>query len=107
MKIWLSIDVGSSIIVIITMILWSAILVEKFIHPHYKHFFRGTRLWPAAAEERNRIKKCLQGVGLYYFFTVILLLFSPALGLLMGFGGIFYTIFLYYWFVVAKQGERK
>lgn len=103
MNIILFADVGSTILVIITLILWVAILIEKFIHPVYKDFFKGSRLWPDDDEERRRIKKCIQGVGLYYFMAVLVLLFSPAMALLMGFGGIFYAIFIYFWLVVSKR----
>ena len=103
MNILLLIDVGSTILVIITMILWIAIMIEKFIHPAYKDFFRGSRLWPNDEDERRRLKKCIQGVGIYYFTTVLIFLFSPAMALLMGFGGIFYAIALYYWLVVIKR----
>ena len=96
-------SMGSTVLVIITLILWVAILIEKFIHPAYKDFFRGSRLWPNDEVERRRLKKCIQGVGLYYFSAVLVLLFSPALALLMGFGGIFYTIAIYYWLVVARR----
>lgn len=103
MNIPLLIDVGTTILVIITLILWVAILIEKFIHPAYKNFFKGSPLWPSDENERRRLKKCLQGVGLYYFTAVLVLLFSPALALLMGFGGIFYTIIIYFWLVVSKR----
>ena len=107
MNILLLIDVGSTILVIITMILWIAIMIEKFIHPAYKDFFRGSRLWPNDEDERRRIKKCIQGVGLYYFTAVLVLLFSPALALIMGFGGIFYTIVIYYWLVIVNRQKRN
>lgn len=103
MNIILLVDVGSTILVIITLILWIAILIEKFIHPAYKDFFKGSPLWPDDDEERRRLKKCIQGVGLYYFMSVLVMLFSPAIGLLMGFAGIFYTIVIYYWLVVSKR----
>lgn len=103
MNIILLIDVGSTILVIITLILWIAILFEKFVHPAYKNLFRGTPLWPSDEPERRRLKKCMQGVGMYYFTAALLLLFSPAIALLMGFGGIFYTIIIYYWLVVSKR----
>jgi hypothetical protein len=103
MNIILLIDVGSTILVIITLILWIAILIEKFVHPAYKNFFRGSPLWPNDEVERRRLKKCMQGVGLYYFTAVLVLLFSPAVALLMGFAGIFYTIVLYLWLVVSKR----
>ena len=103
----LLIDVGSTILVIITMILWIAIMIEKFIHPAYKDFFRGSRLWPNDEDERRRIKKCIQGVGLYYFTAVLVLLFSPALALIMGFGGIFYTVVIYYWLVIVNRQKRN
>ncbi|MDN3643941.1 hypothetical protein QWY87_14585 [Lutimonas halocynthiae] len=107
MNILLLIDVGSTILVIITMILWIAIMIEKFIHPAYKDFFRGSRLWPNDEDERRRIKKCIQGVGLYYFTAVLVLLFSPAMALIMGFGGIFYTIVIYYWLVIVNRQKRN
>lgn len=107
MNILLLIDVGSTILVIITMILWIAIMIEKFIHPAYKNFFRGSRLWPNDEDERRRLKKCIQGVGLYYFTAVLVLLFSPAMALLMGFGGIFYSIAIYYWLVVVNREKRN
>lgn len=103
MNILLLIDVGSTVLVIITLILWVAIIVEKFLHPAYKQLFRGSRLWPNDEQERRRLKKCLQGVALYYFATVLVLLFSPPLALLIGFGGIFYTIIIYYWLVVSYR----
>jgi hypothetical protein len=103
MNIFLLIDVGSIILVIITLILWVAIIIEKFVHPAYKDFFRGSRLWPNDDEERRRLKKCIQGVGLYYFTAVLVLLFSSAMALLMGFVGIFYTVIIYYWLVVVKR----
>ena len=96
-------DRGSVILVIITIILWAAIFIEKFVHPTYKEKFRGSRLWPNDEAEKKRLKKCMQGVGLYYFAAVLLLLYSPPLALLMGFGGIFYTFFSYYWLVVSKK----
>lgn len=107
MNILLLIDVGSTILVIITMILWIAIMIEKFIHPAYKNFFRGSRLWPNDEDERRRLKKCIQGVGLYYFTAVLVLLFSPAMALLMGFGGIFYSIAIYYWLAVVNREKRN
>ena len=107
MIILLLIDVGSTILVIITMILWIAIMIEKFIHPAYKDYFRGSRLWPNDEDERRRLKKCLQGIGLYYFTAVLVLLFSPAMALLMGFGGIFYSIAIYYWLVIVKREKRN
>jgi len=107
MNILLLIDVGSTILVIITMILWIAIMIEKFIHPAYKDFFRGSRLWPNDEDERRRFKKCIQGVGLYYFTAVLVLLFSPAMALLMGFGGIFYTVVIYYWLVIVNREKRN
>lgn len=107
MNILLLIDVGSTILVIITMILWIAIMIEKFIHPAYKDFFRGSRLWPNDEDERRRIKKCIQGVGLYYFTAVLVLLFSPAIALIMGFGGIFYTVVIYYWLVIVNRQKRN
>ena len=107
MNILLLIDVGSTILVIITIILWVAIMIEKFIHPAYKDFFRGSRLWPDDEDERQRLKKCLQGVGLYYFTAVLVLLFSPAMALLMGFGGIFYTVVIYYWLVVVNRQKKN
>ncbi len=107
MNIILLVDVGSTILVIITLILWIAIIIEKFVHPAYKDFFRGSRMWPNDDEERRRLKKCIQGVGLYYFTAVLVMLFSPALALLMGFGGIFYAVVLYYWLVVIKRGKRN
>jgi len=107
MNILLLIDVGSTILVIITMILWIAIMIEKFIHPAYKDYFRGSRLWPNDEDERRRLKKCLQGIGLYYFTAVLVLLFSPAMALLMGFGGIFYSIAIYYWLVIVKREKRN
>lgn len=107
MNILLLVDVGSTILVIITMILWIAIMIEKFIHPAYKNFFRGSRLWPNDEDERRRLKKCIQGVGLYYFTAVLVLLFSPAMALLMGFGGIFYSIAIYYWLVVVNREKRN
>jgi len=107
MNILLLIDVGSTILVIITMILWIAIMIEKFIHPAYKDFFRGSRLWPNDEDERRRIKKCIQGVGLYYFTAVLVLLFSPAMALIMGFGGIFYTVVIYYWLVIVNRQKRN
>ena len=100
----LMIDVGSTMLVIITLILWMAILIEKFIHPAYKNFFSGSRLWPADDAERKRLKKCIQGIGIYYFAAVLLLFFSAPLALLMGFIGIFYAFFIYYWLVVFKKG---
>ncbi len=100
----LIIDVGSTMLVIITLILWMAILIEKFIHPAYKTFFKGSRLWPADDTERKRLKKCIQGIGIYYFAAVLLLIFSAPLALLMGFIGIFYAFFIYYWLVVFKKG---
>lgn len=103
MNVILLMSIGSTVLVIITLILWVAILIEKFVHPAYKDFFRGSRLWPNDEVERRRLKKCIQGVGLYYFSAVLVLLFSPALALLMGFGGIFYTIVIYYWLVVARR----
>jgi hypothetical protein len=103
MNIILLVDVGSTVLVLITLVLWVAILLEKFIHPAYKKFFKGSPLWPDDEEERRRLKKCLQGVGLYYFTAVLVLLFSPAMALLMGFGGIFYTIIIYYWLVVSQR----
>jgi len=103
MNIILLIDVGSTILVIITLILWIAILIEKFVHPAYKNFFKGSSLWPNDDEERRRLKKCIQGVGLYYFTAVMVMLFSPAIALLMGFAGIFYTIVIYFWLVVSKR----
>ena len=103
MNIILLVDVGSTILVIITLILWIAILLEKFVHPAYKNFFKDSPLWPSDDQERRRLKKCLQGIGLYYFTAVMVLLFSPALALLMGFGGIFYAIILYFWLVVSKR----
>lgn len=107
MNIMLLIDVGSTILVIITLILWIAIMIEKFIHPAYKNFFRGSRLWPNDEDEKRRLKKCIQGVGLYYFTAVLVLLFSPAIALLMGFGGIFYTIVIYFWLVVSKRKKHS
>ncbi len=107
MNIILLIDVGSTILVIITMILWIAIIIEKFVHPAYKDFFRGSRLWPNDDEERRRLKKWIQGVGLYYFTAVLVLLFSPAMALIMGFGGIFYSIVIYYWLVIVKKEKRN
>ena len=107
MNIMLLIDVGSTILVIITLILWIAIMIEKFIHPAYKDYFRGSRLWPNDEDEKRRLKKCLQGVGLYYFTAVLVLLFSPAMALLMGFGGIFYSIAIYYWLVIVKREKRN
>jgi len=107
MNILLVIDVGSTILVIITLILWIAIMIEKFIHPAYKDFFRGSRLWPNDDDERRRIKKCIQGVGLYYFTAVLVLLFSPAMALIMGFGGIFYTVVIYYWLVIVNRQKRN
>jgi len=107
MNIMLLIDVGSTILVIITLILWIAIMIEKFVHPAYKNFFRGSRLWPNDEDEKRRMKKCLQGIGLYYFTAVLLLLFAPALALLMGFGGIFYAIAIYFWLVVSKREKRS
>lgn len=104
MNVILLMSIGSTVLVIITLILWVAILIEKFVHPAYKDFFRGSRLWPHDEVERRRLKKCIQGVGLYYFTAVLVLLFSPALALLMGFGGIFYSIVIYYWLVVARRG---
>lgn len=103
MNIILLIDVGSTILVIITLILWIAILIEKFIHPAYKDYFKGSALWPNDDEERRRLKKCIQGVGLYYFTAVLVMLFSPAVALLMGFAGIFYAIVIYFWLVVSKR----
>ena len=103
----LIIDVGSIVLVVITLIIWVAILIEKFIHPRYKNIFRGTIFWPIDEDERKRLKKCIQGIGLYYFSAVILLLFSTALGLLMGFGGIFYAFFIYFWLVVAKRKKHN
>lgn len=103
MHIILLIDVGSTILVIITLILWVAILLEKFVHPAYKNYFKGSPLWPDDEEERRRLKKCIQGVALYYFMAVLVLLFSPAIALLMGFAGIFYTILIYFWLVVSKR----
>ncbi len=107
MNIFLLIDVGSIILVIITLILWVAIIIEKFVHPAYKDFFRGSRMWPNDDDERRRLKKCIQGVGLYYFTAVLVMLFSPAMALLMGFGGIFYSIALYYWLVVIQREKRN
>ena len=106
MNILLLIDVGSTILVIITMILWIAIMIEKFIHPAYKDYFRGSRLWPNDEDERRRLKKCLQGIGLYYFTAVLVLLFSPAMALLMGFGFIFYSIAMDYWMVIVTREKR-
>jgi hypothetical protein len=103
MNIILLIDVGSTILVIITVILWFAILIEKIVHPAYKDYFRGSRLWPNDESERRRFKKYIQGVALYYFTAVLVLLFSPALALLMGFIGIFYSIVAYYWLVVLHR----
>jgi len=103
MNIILLVDIGSTILVMITLILWIAILIEKFLHPAYKDFFSGSPLWPDDDLERRRLKKCMQGVGLYYFTAVLILLFSPAVALLMGFAGIFYTIALYLWLVVSKR----
>lgn len=100
-----AVDIGSVILVIIAIILWAAIFIEKFVHPTYKEKFRGSRLWPNDPVEKNRLKKCIQGVGLYYFAAVLLLFYSPPLALLMGFGGIFYTLFVYYWLVVSKKGQ--
>jgi len=107
MNIILLVDIGSTILVIITLILWIAILIEKFVHPAYKNFFRGSPLWPNDDNERRRLKKCMQGVGLYYFTSVLILLFSPAIALLMGFAGIFYTIALYLWLVVSKREKQN
>ncbi|UCE94118.1 MAG: hypothetical protein JSV73_02225 [Flavobacteriaceae bacterium] len=107
MNMILLIDVGSTILVIITLILWIAILFEKFVHPAYKNLFRGTPLWPSDDLERRRLKKCMQGVGLYYFTAALLLLFTPAIAILMGFGGIFYAIIIYYWLVVSKREKRS
>lgn len=103
----LLIDVGSVVLVVITVILWAAILIEKFIHPGYKNMFRGTHLWPIDEDERRRLKKCIQGIGIYYFSAVLLLIFSPALGILMGFGGIFYTLVIYFWLVVSKRENHN
>ena len=97
-------DIASVILVVIAVILWLAIFLEKFVHPYYKNKFRGSRLWPDDEVEKNRLKKCIQGVGLYYLAASLLLLFSPALALLMLFGGIFYTLIIYYWLVVSKRG---
>ena len=98
-------DIASVILVVIAVILWLAIFLEKFVHPYYKNKFRGSRLWPDDEVEKNRLKKCIQGVGLYYLAaSLLLLLFSPALALLMLFGGIFYTLIIYYWLVVSKRG---
>ena len=97
-------DIASVILVVIAVILWLAIFLEKFVHPYYKNKFRGSRLWPDDEVEKNRLKKCIQGVGLYYLTASLLLLFSPALALLMLFGGIFYTVIIYYWLVVSKRG---
>lgn len=107
MNIILLIDVGSTILVIITLILWVAIIIEKFVHPAYKDFFRGSRLWPSDDDERRRLKKCIQGVGLYYFTAVLIMLFSPAMAMLMAFGGIFYAVALYYWLVIVKREKRN
>ena len=107
MNIILLIDIGTTILVLITLILWIAILIEKFLHPAYKNFFRGSLLWPNDDVERGRLKKCLQGVGLYYFTAVLVLFFSPALALLIGFGGIFYSIIIYFWLVVSKREKRN
>ncbi len=103
MNIMLLVDVGSIILVIITLILWVAIIIEKFVHPAYKDFFRGSRLWPNDENERRQLKKCIQGIGLYYFTTVLILLYSPAFAMLMGFGGIFYAVALYYWLVIVNR----
>ena len=96
-------DVASIILVIITVILWMAILAEKFLRPNFKKFFRGSRLWPDDDIERRRIKRFLQGIGVYYIASVMLLFFSPAIAILTGFSGIFYLIISYFWLIVSKR----
>lgn len=96
-------DVASVILVIITLILWIGIIIEKFLHPSYKAYFKGSRLWPNDPEQRNRVKRFLQAVGLYYFAAALMLLFSPAVALLMGFSGVFYVIITYYWMIVSHR----
>ena len=96
-------DIASTILVIITLILWIAIFTEKIVRPQYKKYFQGSRLWPDDESELKRFKKFMQGVGLYYFGSVLLLLFSPVLAILMGFTGIFFVLLSYLWLVASKR----
>jgi hypothetical protein len=97
-------DIGSVILVIIAVILWAAIFTEIFVNPLYKKYFKGSLLWPDDPVTRNRLKKCIQGLGLYYLTSVILLMFSPAMAILMGFMGLFYALALYFWLTLLKKG---
>jgi len=97
-------DTGSIILVIIAVILWAAIFTEKFVNPFYKKHFRGSVLWPDDETARKRLKKSIQGLGLYYLTSVILLLFSPTMAILMGFMGLFYALALYFWLTLLKKG---
>ena len=97
-------DIGSVILVIIAVILWVAIFTEKFVNPFYKKSFKGSLLWPDDQVARNRLKKCIQGLGLYYLSSVILLLFSPIAAILMGFIGLFYALALYFWLTLLRKG---
>lgn len=96
-------DIASIVLVIITLILWVAIFTEKIVRPLYKDYFHGSLLWPDDELERKKLKKFIQGFGLYYFASVLLLLFSPMVGILMGSVGIVLALISYFWMAASKK----